>query len=289
MSILTRTGRRIAVAGIGAAIAVTTLGTGAAQAGIPAHLPSGPTTVHPINVGDFAPTADLATVTNALQFRIKSVSSELTLNRALNVHHAIDVTVSYPGSETTQSYSKTFGNGWKYQFATNNGHRYGSQVTVTLVEHDAGNKTQTFSRTWLPIVEPLFNYTVSPLLFKLYDDCDTFGDSEIKIQYRDATGSAGNIHFNASAGDNFSFPSFAKRYVASGESANLRQPGVSWLEHDFDPFGAGDPPPPGNGFNLATHSTFSYSALTTAPGQDCRGRLQYSVIKSPVLTYGFTI
>ena len=62
MSILSRAGRRVAVAGIGMAVAVTTLGTGAAQAGgIRGHLPTVPISIHP-TAGSFAPTADPADV-----------------------------------------------------------------------------------------------------------------------------------------------------------------------------------------------------------------------------------
>ncbi len=283
---------------VAVAVAAVALGACTPLPGAPGGVGSNPVTTvvkapgtlhHVPTIGDFAPTPDLAIVANAVQFRAKSVSSEITLNPGLKVTHPIDVTVSYPVADATRPYSATFGNAWKFQFPENGGNPYTRQVTVTFVEHVTSTRTETFSRSWYPTIEPLYNFTVSPLIFTLKDDCDTFGDSEVKILVRDAKGNPGNYHVDTSAGRSTTFSSFAQRYTEVGASTNLHEPGAAWLEHDAD-LGVGDAPPPANGFNLATHpNTFTYDAVSSdGNGQSCRGRLVYSVIKSPVITYGLT-
>ncbi len=274
--------RRIAVPIVGAAVAISTLGVTGAQAGVrqiaPVLLHQAPVLVRYYD----APTPNLSTVANALQFNIKSVSSSVALPAGLTVTHPVDISISYPVPNQTQPYMFTYGNRWDYQFPSNNGAKYTGQLTVTLTEHVSATQDESYIVSWQPVVEPLYNISVSPLTFQLLDDCDWIGDSEIGLQWRDPTGVTGAYSGYASTGnDEFTVSSFARTYYQVGQSQNLLAPGVQWWEKDFDDFA---PPQPINGANLASNAGYQYNATThAADGQNCRGRLSYSVHKTLLL------
>ena len=283
MRILSGAKRKITVALVGAAVAATTLGAATAQAAV---RPGVVILSHPIfklyRYYD-APTPDLFTVANALQFDLKSVSSHITLPPGLKLSHPVDISISYPVPNQTQPYLFGQGNSWNYQFPTNTGLNYTGQLTVTLVDHVTSTQTQSYQVNWQPTVKPLFDITISPLKFYLKDNCDWFGDSEIKLQWRDPSGVDGAFSYPASTDSPFvQAGGFARTYHAVEQSSNLLAPGVQWWEDDFDNFA---PPPPVNGANLATHLGYHFSQVThAADGQSCRGELDYSVSRT-LLTY----
>lgn len=96
--------------------------------------------------------------------------------------------------------------------------------------------------SWLAVIEPQFEVTVSDLTFTLLNDCDLIGDSEIVLNIADDRGSF-DVELSMSADEVRHVHKLSRHLPAATVSDGLVAPQLSFFEDDLSGFHETSAPP----------------------------------------------
>jgi hypothetical protein len=182
-----------------------------------------------------APTENLRKVVAALRFKYKSTTGALIVPPGLNLTGTVEISMlwdegSSRPTRATQNYNNATGNRSVFLFTAGEGRRRPVANILSLREIGVdGAYTAVRSNV---TIEPLYDVHVSPLTFRLDDDCDFVGDSEIILSWKSPNGGLARANFSMSEGQVRTARAFEQTYEEVGQSANLAEPFVQYHEDD---------------------------------------------------------
>ena len=183
-----------------------------------------------------APTANLTIVANALRLTHKSLTTLITADPNLPITKPVEISIGYyspaGNQRITQSYVRATGNRFLYNDKEGDGKPRRMTVDISLREQLPNGEWATFTLPWHANLDLLYDITISPLNFKLRDDCDKVGDSEIKFQWSSPDKVQHSFGFRARAGWRITVGRFAWRGLEVSASQGLRYPMASFMEND---------------------------------------------------------
>jgi hypothetical protein len=189
-----------------------------------------------------APTPGLTAVANALVLKTKSLSILITAQPGLPVTNPINIRTTYNSSATGSrwiDFPYTAQNGYRNFHNDPNGNlaKRHMKLDILLTENQPGNKLVNFPIVWEFDLDPLFDVSITPLRFKLNNDCDRIGNSEIRFSFRKPDGQTGKKNFSTSKGHTTTINEFAWSAQEASASANLWWP--DWAFYESDTFESG--------------------------------------------------
>lgn len=224
-----------ATIGAGAARAVNS--TGSAQPPMAATWLATPTNtgiVSPL-VAELRP--NIAAVARTLELRHKSLTTQVMFRPGVTVSKPVAITLEFSSAVSqyrapVQTYNDRQGNRFVYTDLIGAssplwGRPRPMAIKVTLTE---GNSNYT-----IPLganLDPLFDVSITPLRFTLNNDCDRWGKSEIRFEYRKPNGQVGKKNFSTSKGQTTTINEFAWAAQEVSGSGNLFWPDWHFYESD---------------------------------------------------------
>jgi hypothetical protein len=232
--------------------------------------------------GIIGPTDNITKVANAIQVKAKSLTTLVVVAPGQAITQPVTIAITLGGycpTVITQSYVVSTGNHFLYNDCEQDGKPRRGRMDITLTENNPAGGVYTFA---LPPgnvnLDPLYDVSITPLAFKLIDDCDTFGDSEVRLWWTTVDGQYYVFPVNMHAGQSVNVSTnFAWNHAEVSASANLHMPKVGFFELDAfentDPYYK-EPPSP---INLVPGKTQTFNTTSKASGQDCRGSFLYTI------------
>jgi hypothetical protein len=237
--------------------------------------PSKPTENAPSDPFFDAPTPNLNRIANALRVREKSVTGVVSVPAGLNLGTPMEISVLFGTTRVTQNYANGAGNRLAADFPALDGQKRRENVVITLRE-STGNGYQTYSISYSIDIEPLYDVSFSALTFDLLNDCDFVGASEPIIRWVNSDGQDISKAVSMHGGDSVRLPAFVRIYRETGTSADLRLPGINWIEDDAVDTGFYKLPAPEG--PLVPGTTRTVTINSTARNDDyCSAQLRYDV------------
>jgi hypothetical protein len=193
---IARLTRRIALAAVGSAVAVSAVGVPTAQAGVPANIlvSKAAINIRP-TLHYFAPTDDLSAVANSLTLTTKSTTTDIRAAAGLELAHPVSISATYrdPHSPallhgTGRNYDQVSGTSLVWSYPAANSGLFRAPIHVTLTEVVSPTDTETFSINWNPILLPLYDVRISPLTFTLTSFRGIGKDTDLIIWWQDTYG-----------------------------------------------------------------------------------------------------
>lgn len=184
-----------------------------------------------------APTPGLTLIANAIKLQSKSLTSVLVMPPGLRLSTPVDISVEYlspasPRQIITQAYGAETGNRFVRQDLEGDGKLRRQFMTITLTERTANGAGAQFTLNWQVDLDPLFNVEVSSLRFKLLNDCDWVGKSEIQLAWVRPDKSFGTWNFSRRKGQLVTVSDFAWSGRAISAKSGLVQPYAIFKESD---------------------------------------------------------
>jgi hypothetical protein len=229
------------------------------------------------------PTENISKVANAIEVRAKSLTTAVVFTPGLALTQPVTINVAlgnYCPALNTQSYVTSTGNRFMHHDCEGDGKPRRGRVDITLTEpHPAGGAYSFIMPLGTVILDPLYDILIGDLQFKLLDNCDDVGDSEINLHWYFPDGKANAWTFHSSKGKTTYVNGFAWGRPEVSASANLLQPYATFIEYDVDPAGFVGPPnislpslPP-----LVPGKTQVVTWVRKAENQDCRAEYKYGI------------
>lgn len=201
----------------------------------------------PINTGIVganiaAPTPNIAAVARTLDLRTRSLTSQVSFRPGITPSKPVNITVEFssPASQyraPAQTYDSRQGNRFLYNDPISGppgssnsiwGRPRAMSIKVTFTE---GNSAYVMPLN--ATLDPLFDVSITPLRFTLNNDCDRFGKSEIRFEYRRPDGQIGKKHFSTSKNKTTTINEFAWSAQEVSGTANVFWP--EWHFYESDP------------------------------------------------------
>jgi len=214
----------------------------------PPAAPSAPQVVQPGTVGPLtgdkklpdryqAPTPNLTAVANALALRHNSLVTALILPPNVRLTAPVDITVEYlspasPREVITHTYAPETGMRLVHHDGVGDGQPRRVFINITLAERPISGAGAHFVMNWQIDLDPLFNVEIGSLRFKLLEDCDWVGKSEVAVNWDFPTKTNGKTSFSARAGQLITIPNFAWSGTGIGARDMLVKPVLRFGEHD---------------------------------------------------------
>jgi hypothetical protein len=185
-----------------------------------------------------APTPSLTTVANSLKLQNNSLTTVLAVPSGLRLSTPVEIKVEYlspasPLQTITQAYVAETGNRFVRQDLIGDGKLRRQFMTITLIERPASGAGAQFTMNWQVDLDPLFNVEVSSLRFKLLDDCDWAGKSEVQLAWVKPDKSFGTWNVSRRKGQLVTVSDFAWSGTAISAKSGLVQPYAIFKESDF--------------------------------------------------------
>lgn len=189
-----------------------------------------------------APTAGLTAMANALTLKTKSLSMLMTAPPGLAVANPINIRTTYnsavSGSRWNQYvYDPKTGYRNFHNDPEGNRAKRHMKLDILLTEQQPGNMQVNFQFTREIDLDPLFDVSITPLRFKLNNDCDRVGNSEIRFSWRAPDGQQGKRNFSTGKGKTTTINDFAWARQEVSASASLFWP--DWAFYESDTFESG--------------------------------------------------
>jgi len=192
------------------------------------------------------PTPNITAVANAIGLRSKSLTTLLTVRAGLALSKPVGITIDYSSpaaqSRAAHTYDNCTGNRFLYNDpisgpANSPGYSVWGKprqmtIKVTLTEDKPSGQPYVYTIPLTVNLDPLFDVSITPLRFKLNNDCDFVGDSEIRFSYRRPDGQTGKKSFSTSKGNTTTITEFAWSAQEVSTSANVFWPDWAFYEHD---------------------------------------------------------
>jgi len=273
------------------------------QRGVPgAPLGIPPTATAPLQL--VGPTENLTKVINALTHKHKSLTTVITTVPGLQLTQPVEISILFispwgTNTRLTQPYQPKFGNRFLYNDPQGDGGMRHLRMDVWLTEPKPGGDHYSYSMSWQADLDPIYDITVSPLMYTLVSDCDTvpiigtpLGNSEIRFYWAHPESPSGwnKLSFNAVRGHPVSINQFAWSRTELNASAlasmNLHLPAILWKEHDprlgneyegLPLFSKVPLPGKTQDFQFALFPGQLYPGPEEIRGNTCIARLQYRI------------
>ena len=236
-----------------------------------------------------APTPSLTAIRNAMNVTSKSVSVNLRIPPNLPVTVPVEVSVAYISPAQTQrltkTYSPTTGLTLLYREAEGDGKPRAMTLDITVRELVPNGKSFAVSKQFT--ITPLFDVSISKLMFTMRSFCDTVGKNDITFVWSSPDGRMREIKFDAATheGKVISQFSWGRRVISA--QTNLVEPSMQFFERDL---GAEFHPPFVRSINPLvpgpTKQIFDFVLNEHASGPrgqpfplsaDCQARIQYRI------------
>lgn len=186
------------------------------------------------------PTPNLTAVANALALRHKSVATilevragQVSLTQPVN----IDVVYISPASgrqRRTGALNPSKGIKFWYADLEGDGKPRRMFLEISLSEPDGRGGSVSFPLYWQVDLDPLYIVRISPLTFRLVDDCDRYGASDVLVGWLlpDRTTSSRSYKMRAGANQTKSVAEFAWTRDEISAKAGMVTPYTTFLERD---------------------------------------------------------
>jgi hypothetical protein len=236
------------------------------------------------------PTANLSALNSNMRVVSKGVSAAVHFDPGLVTGgSSVAVTVKWGSvAQTSGYYNNSAGSRFAFDFPANDGSQRWEVINVTMTERLTTStsptaKTTTTTRTYsytagrsVPI-KGVWDVSLSPINFKLLDDCDPYspGDSEIDL-YVSHSGAYGNVGFDIHEGNSHLVTEFPGTWNEVGVSSDLRVPIVRFSEED--PTGAwlgGGPTQDLSNERLLPGTSHHTSFVVNEATGQCRAQIDY--------------
>jgi hypothetical protein len=250
-----------------------------------------PTTSTPtVKAGLIGPTGNITKVANAIQVQAKSLNTSVSVPAGLALSKPVTISIAYlspqpsTGNERrTQIYAPSVGNNFLYSDPEGGGKARKVHLDITLSEPKPGGGIYSFNVPADVMLDPLYDVTISPLVFKLVRGCSNVGANQIDLRWYAPDNSADRkyqtVHFASREGERFTIREFSWARSEVGATANLHKE-VVWYEETGIHGGFGPSPGPEPENNLVPGKTRTSSVgLVNSSGstQDCEATLDYTV------------
>ena len=234
------------------------------------------------------PTTNITEVANHIQAQAKSLTSFVTVAPGLALTQPVTISIAYlslwpAGNERkTQIYVPSSGNSFLYNDLEGDGKPRKVHLDITLSEPKPGGGIYSFNVPADLALDPLYDVSISPLIFTLIMGCSNVGANHIDLNWYgpdySGEGKYKTVPFAAKQGEIFNIQEFDWARSEVSAAANLHKVAV-WYEETgihtgFGPF----PGPPRE--NLVPGKTQrSNQGLMSSLGstQDCQATLDYTV------------
>lgn len=238
-----------------------------------------------------APTPNIAAVARSLDLRTRSLTSQVSFRPGMAPSKPVNIIVEFssPASQyraPAQTYDTRQGNRFLYNDliagASSSiwGRPRAMSIKVTFTE---GNSTYVMPLN--ATLDPLFDVSITPLRFTLNNDCDRFGKSEIRFEYRRPDGQIGKKNFSTSKKKTTTINEFAWSAQEVSGSAKVFWP--EWHFYESDPaetgvYLEGFGPPKYR--LLPTNGGFVGRTIKSWHGQSCWADTKFDIV-STLRTY----
>jgi hypothetical protein len=232
------------------------------------------------------PTPNITAVANAIQVQAKSLNSLVTVAPGLALTKRVTISIAYltpwptGNDRRTQTYVPSSGNNFLYSDLEADGKARKIHMDITLSEPKLGGGVYSYNVPVDLTLDPLYDVTISPLVFRLVVGCSNVGANQIDLHWwaPDNSKNYQTVHFATKEGETFAIREFSWARSEVSATDNLHKVDV-WYEETgihggFGPF-PGSPKE-----NLVPGKTQTSSpGLVNSRGstQDCQATLDYTV------------
>lgn len=239
-----------------------------------------------IKITYLGPTPDITAVANAIQVQAKSLNSLVTVAPGLALTKPVKISIAYltpwptGNDRRTQTYVPSSGNSFLYSDLEADGKPRKIHMDITLSEPKPGGGVYSYNVPVDLTLDPLYDVTISPLVFQLVVGCSNVGANQIDLHWwaPDNSENYQTVHFATKEGERFTIREFSWARSEVSATDNLHKVDV-WYEETgihggFGPF-PGSPKE-----NLVPGKTQkSFPGLVNSSGstQDCQATLDYTV------------
>ena len=252
-----------------------------------------------------APTLNLAAVANAMRYDYKSLSTVVTVPPGLPLSKPVTISIGYFPSgvvgygsrcqqRATQTYTSSVGNTLLCALPEGDGQPRHLHLDITLSEPKPGGGAVSYNIPVEMDLDPLYDVTISPLIFTLITGCSIVGANQIDLKWAapddfDSVLSylfPSGTHFATKERETFTIREFSWARSEVSAAANLHKVAVRYEQIGLDllgfPFGA--PPGARPGFgpleNLVPGKTQRSNQGPVSgyhDSADCKATLDYTV------------
>jgi len=189
------------------------------------------------------PTLNIAAVAHAMQYDYKSLSTVVTAPPGLPLTKPVTISIGYfpSGAEgygsycrerSTQPYGASTGNTFLCALPDVDGKQRRLHLDITLSEPNPAGGVYSYNVPLDLDLDPLYDVELGPLDFELLNDCETFGDTHIKLRWMNPLREQGDMEFSTRGGRMTAVPGFAWGLQEVGVSRNvLFVPELVFLEY----------------------------------------------------------
>jgi hypothetical protein len=239
--------------------------------------------------GWIGPTDNITKVANAIQVQAKSLNTLVSVSPGLVLSKPVTISIAYlsprpaAGNERkTQTYVPSAGNSFLYSDPEGDGKPRKVHLDITLSELKPGGGVFSFNIPVDLMLDPLYDVSISPLVFTLIIGCSNVGANQIDLHWyapdNSADGKYQTVHFASRERERFSIREFSWARSEVSATANLHKVVVWYAETGIH--GGFGPYPGSQEENLVPGKTQTSSpGLVDSSGstQDCQATLNYTV------------
>ena len=241
------------------------------------------------------PSVNIAAVANAIRYDYRSLSTILTTPPGLPLTNPVTISIgyfpsgvagygSYCRQRVTQTYVPSAGNTFFCALPEGDGRPRPLHLDITLSEPKPGGGQYSYNIPLDIPLDPLYDVTITPLIFTLIMGCSTVGANQIDLRwFAPDQATYQKVHFATQERETFTIHEFAWARPEVSAAANLH-PVYVWYEETGFHYPPGFAPLPVPGGTLVPGKTYrSNQGLVRSVGgtTDCQATLDYTV------TYAF--
>ena len=240
-----------------------------------------------IRMNYVGPTANITAVANHIQVQAKSLDTLVTVAPGLALTRPVTISIAYlspwpvAGTERkTQLYASSPGNSFLYSDPEGDGKARKVHLDITLSEPKPGGGVYSFNVPGDLALDPLYDVTISPLVFTLIRGCSNVGANQIDLHWwaPDNSRHYRTVHFATREGERFSIREFGWTRLEVSATANLHKVDAWYNETGIHGgFGPILGSPKENLVPGKTQRSFSGLVNSSGSTQDCQATLDYTV------------
>jgi hypothetical protein len=242
-----------------------------------------------VKVEWIGPTDNITKVANAIQVQAKSLNTFVSISPGLALSKPVTISIAYlsprpvAGNERkTQTYVPSAGNRFLYGDPEGDGKPRKVHLDITLSESRPGGGVYSFNVPADVMLDPLYDVTISPVVFKLVTGCSNIGANQIDLNWYAPNDSTyrkyQTVHFASEEGERFTIREFGWARSEVSATANLHNV-VVWYAETGIHTGFSPLPHPGNANLVPGKTRTSFPGLVNSIGSatDCEATLDYTV------------
>ena len=260
-----------------------------ATSGVTTPKPAPVITIPPsagIKITYLGPTPDITAVANAIQVQAKSLNSLVTVAPGLALTKPVKISIAYltpwptGNDRRTQTYVPSSGNSFLYSDLEADGKARKIHMDITLSEPKPGGGVYSYNVPVDLTLDPLYDVTISPLVFQLVVGCSNVGANQIDLHWwaPDNFENYQTVHFATKEGERFSIREFSWARLEVSATDNLHKVAVWYNETGIHGgFGPILGLPKENLVPGKTQKSFPGLVNSSGSTQDCQATLDYTV------------